>query len=94
MDFQVEAKHKAEVLFEVSIGVKGRAYLVIYGKHINGYFCCVPNWGWGCEMAEPEDVWYNADKLEGAGAKPEVAQALAEAIKTLQMAARLDRGEV
>lgn len=81
MDFKFETEFKASVLFECNVAIGGWTYLVIYGKHINGYFCCVPNWKWGCEMAAPYEVAYNRDKLIDCGANKEVAQALAEAIK-------------
>lgn len=83
MNFKIESKFKAEVLFESSIAIGDWSYLVIYGKHINGYFCCLPGWHWGCEMAKPEEVAYNKDKLIECGASVKVATAIAEAIKTL-----------
>lgn len=81
MSFKIENKFKASVLFEASIAVGGFTYLIIYGEHVNGYFCSVPGWKWGCEMADPEEVAYNRDKLIDCGASEKVAQALAEAIR-------------
>lgn len=81
MNFKVENKFKASVLFEASIAVVGVTYLIIYGEHINGYFCSVPGRKWGCEMADPEEVAYNRDKLIDCGASEKVAHALAEAIR-------------
>jgi hypothetical protein len=81
MYFKVESKFKASVLFEASIAVEGVTYLIIYGKHINGYFCSLPGRKWGCEMADPEEVAYNRDKLMDCGASEKVAHALAEAIR-------------
>ena len=77
----INAEYEAYVSFEISVDYGGYNYLLIYGKHINGYFCCVPGWKWGCEMAEPGDVTYNAEKLRGAGAGRDVAKALAKAIR-------------
>ena len=71
----------ASVLFEISVEVRGDFYLVIYGKHINGYFCCIPNWCIGCEMAEPDDIFYNTEKLLGAGAPEYSAKDIAKSIK-------------
>lgn len=78
----VQAHYKASVIFEASIDTNGYNYLVIYGKHINGYFCCIPNWNLGCEMAEPGDVSYNAERLIGAGITDSAAKALAKEILT------------
>lgn len=80
-DFKIEANYNANVLFETSVAVNGQSYLVIYGEHINGNFCCIPGYGWGCEMAEPSDVFYNSRSLSNCGAPEEIAQALAKAIE-------------
>lgn len=80
MDFKLETNYNANVLFETSVAVNGQSYLVIYGEHINGNFCCVPAYGWGCEMAEPSEVFYNSRSLVNCGAPKDVADALAKAI--------------
>ena len=79
---------KAEVIFETFIDLpKYGSYLTIYGKHENGYFCCIPNWGLGCEMTDADDVFYNVEKLqEKCGLNPEVANALALGIRRAALA--------
>lgn len=79
----VQTKYEAHVIFEASIDANGYNYLVIYGKHINGYFCCIPNWQISCEMAEPGDTYYNANKLIGAGINDSAAKALAKDIRDI-----------
>lgn len=74
-------KYEARTLFEISVGVEQVEYLLIYGKHINGYFCAIPNHGISCEMTIPDDVYYNYEKLTKAGIKEEVAKVLAKIIK-------------
>ncbi len=81
MNFTVGSLYQAKVLFERTVNTKGEAYLVIFGRHINGCFCCIPNMGWGCEMAEADDVLYNTNSLIQCGADFGVAQNIAEAIK-------------
>lgn len=83
MDFKTGIMFKANVTFEVSIDICGCSYLLIYGEHINGNFCCVPEWGWGCEMSEPDDIACNRDKLMTCGASKNVAETLARAIKCI-----------
>ena len=73
--------HEAKILFEVSFDVRGDNYLVIYGKHINGYFCCIPNWYIACEMAEPNDVFYNTEKLLNAKCPRYSAKEIAQVIR-------------
>lgn len=81
MDFEIGTSFNAYVLFENNISTNGESYLVIFGKHVNGYFCCIPNRGWGCEMAEYDDIWYNANQLRSCGASQKAAENIAEAIK-------------
>lgn len=88
MKYKIVCEYKARVEFEISVDFGDYNYNIIYGKHINGYFCSVPGWKWGCEMTEPNDVFYNAEKLQECGADPKVAKAIAEAIKT-----RAEKGE-
>lgn len=80
MGFKIENVFSANVTFECNVAIGGFTYLVIYGEHINGGFCCVPNWKWCCEMSTPGDVAYNCEKLIDCGASPEVAGEIAKAI--------------
>lgn len=81
METRVVAEYKAKVLTEISVDMSnGYNYLFIYGEHINGYFCCVPNWKWSCEMAEPDNVSYNAKSLVNAGVEYEVANGIANTL--------------
>lgn len=74
-------QYKAEALFEVDFDANGSHFLVIYGKHGNGGFCCLPNWGISCEAGDPQDVFYNTEKLSGAGLTWNDAEAVAKVIK-------------
>ena len=59
--------YKGSVLFEANIEANGCSYLVIYGKHVNGYFMCIPNFGFGCEMSDPADMFWNCESMINAG---------------------------
>lgn len=73
--------YEAKVQFEVGINCMGNYYLVIFGHHINGCFCAIPNWDVSCEMAEPADVFYNTERLQGTGKfNAATAKALAKEI--------------
>ncbi len=76
----IQRTYQAKVLFEASIDTRGNNYLVIYGKHINGYFCCIPNWRVSCEMTEPSDLCYNRSALNDAGIGMGAAKEIAEEI--------------
>lgn len=73
--------YKAKVIFERNISANGSCYLTIYGEHANGYFCCIPNWKVGCEMAEPNDTFYNFEKLTAAGIDEKSAKVIVSEIK-------------
>ena len=73
--------HKAEVTFSASISIEGESYLIIYGSHINGNFCCIPSHNLGCEMSGATDTFYNAEQLRATGLSKEKASQLAKAIK-------------
>ena len=77
-DFTSETK----IYFEHNICIGGFTYLVIFGRHINGGFICVPNWKWGCEATDLRySVGYNKEKLMIAGANEEVAEQIARYIE-------------
>lgn len=81
MNAKIQASYQANVHFEISLSIAGESYLVIYGEHINGNFCCVPDRGWGCEMTDPFDTFYNANKLQTCGADSDISTSIANAIK-------------
>ncbi|MBR1383846.1 MAG: hypothetical protein IJ555_08570 [Ruminococcus sp.] len=52
---------------EESIDCHGLNFLCIYGKHINGGFVAIPNWGVAAELsAHQYDTDYNKGKLLSA----------------------------
>lgn len=81
--YTIEKLFEASIIFEASIAVNGWSYLIIYGKHINGYFCSIPSHNFGCELSEPNSISYNTSKLEGCGVDEEVAEAIANAISEI-----------
>lgn len=74
-------QYNVKAQFEVSFEANGSYFLVIYGRHENGGFCCIPNLNVGCEMADTADTFYNYEKLRGAGLSKVDAEAVAQAVK-------------
>lgn len=72
---------RAEAWFEISVDHRGSNYLVIFGEHINGGWCAIPNWGISCEMSDPTDTFFNQESLEKAGISSGAAKAIALAIR-------------
>lgn len=83
MDYTIQSTYPVEALFEFSVDTDGLNFLVIYGKHINGGFCCIPNWQISCEMSEPSDTFFNAEALQRAGLSGHCAKAISQAIREI-----------
>lgn len=81
MSFKLGRQYEASAFFNALFSINGEFYAVIYGEHINGYFCCIPDHGIGCEMAEPEDVFYNTRSLVSGGLDRNTAKCISESIK-------------
>ena len=64
---------------EISVNYNGCNYLVIFGRHVNGWYIAIPNWGKCVEAANPEDIFYNTERLSEVF-EPETAEALARTI--------------
>lgn len=79
MKAKVTRVYKTSKVNEISIDFNGNNYLTIFGKHINGWFIAIPNWGVSCEAAEPTNTFYNYEKLHDHFIA-NVALAIAEAI--------------
>lgn len=85
-------KAKIETIFgpcsdtrEISIAYEGRSYLTIYGRHINGWFLCMPSWHVSCELGNPAEgsEWnlsHLTEALEKTGRNPEAARDQAKAV--------------
>lgn len=81
MKYDIRGFYEVGRVIEFSVDIGDFNYLVIYGKHVNGGFCAVPNHGWGCEMSAPDRIAYNSTKLTTCGAEYGVAKTIAEAIR-------------
>lgn len=68
---------------EISVAIDGFSYLVIFGKHINGGFCALPQEGISCELSAHDgfgDIGYNTASLNRKLKSKAKAHAIAEAI--------------
>lgn len=70
----------AEVIFERAVTIGEWSGLIIYGRHINGHFVCIPG-EYAAEMSTPDDIFYNTEKLFVAGAPKWLAERIASAIE-------------
>ena len=65
---------------ELSIDWDGDNFLVIIGKHINGWYIAIPNWNICIEAGEPTDNFYNSEKLSKALNNVNMGSAIADAV--------------
>lgn len=69
------------MLKSFSLDWKGWAFFVIYGKNRDGWFMAMPNWEICLKIACPENIDYNAKKIESALKIEGSGMILAESIK-------------
>ncbi len=78
--YNEKARYNATIMFESHIDIGDSSYLIIFGKHINGYFCAIPSHNICCEMMKPDRVIENFHYLLEAGLDEHVAKSIATAI--------------
>lgn len=78
--YSIHGNYPVTARIEFNVDYDGRGFLVIYGSHINGGFCCIPNWQFGCEMSTPDDTFYNTEMLERRFSH-DIAKAIAYGIR-------------
>ncbi len=66
---------------ELKIQVEEQKFLVIYGRHINGYYIALPGQYISCEALGPDDVRQNTKYLSQAGLRSDYAEVVCTAIK-------------
>ena len=49
--------------YEMTLEAQGCSFHLIFGSQINGRFLCIPNWQFGCELAELTDKDWNLDSM-------------------------------
>lgn len=81
MKAKITRAYNTSNVHEISIDFDGNNYLTIFGKHVNGWFIAIPNWGKSCEATNPTNTFYNYEKLH-EHFNNKVSQAIADAIST------------
>lgn len=64
MKAEIKGIYDVGNVYEISVDIGNFNYLVIYGKHINGWFISILNWNVCTEVAQPEDIIYNTERLD------------------------------
>ena len=70
--------------YEFPVDYDGFSYLVIFGRHINGWFISLPRNNVSCEAASPLDITYNrANLIEKGNIDGDFALLVAKMIEEL-----------
>ena len=68
-------------IHDLSIDWNGWNFLTVFGKDPDGWFLAIPNWETCVEIAPPDNIKYNSEKIGKALGKPEAGSVIAEEIK-------------
>lgn len=62
-NFKIQRRCEVKNVHEFILDWNGWRYLVIFGKHSNGWFIAIPNHGVCTEAGHPKDDLCNSDKI-------------------------------
>lgn len=79
-DYKIKNAYEITKNYEFFIDWNGFNFLIIYGKHKNGWFIAIPNWNVCTEEGEPSDVAYNDTKIAQTHIQKIAPMYLAQAI--------------
>ena len=65
---------------ELKLQIEDQKILVIFGRHINGYYIALPNIFISCEALGPDEIKRNTIYLSQAGLRSDYAEAICTAI--------------
>lgn len=51
---------------EAEVEARGSHFHLIVGRHSYGNFVCIPNWDIGTEISDPEDIFWNTERLQNS----------------------------
>lgn len=49
--------------YEMTLIAQGYSFHLIFGSQINGRFLCIPDWQFGCELAQLSDKSWNLNSI-------------------------------
>lgn len=81
MKAEIQSDYGVFGAHEISVDWNGFNFLVIYGRHVNGWFIAIPNWNICIEAVEPTNGYYNMVKLADVFYDAEKGKEIAMAIK-------------
>ncbi len=70
-DVKIVSAYGFSGIREISVDWNAWNFLIIYGKHVNGWFVAIPNWNVSAEIGNPGNLDYNIGNLSDAFARME-----------------------
>lgn len=67
-------------VYNIKVECDGHSYCVIFGRYENGGFCCIPDWGIGCELSFFKDKFWNTEQLGKVLKRKRAVNAIVDAI--------------
>lgn len=83
--YKVKKEYEVSDTREIALEWNGNSYLIIYGKHVNGGFFCIPNQNCGGELAGFSDTFWNSESISSALGDDMAGSVIAEAIAEIEM---------
>jgi hypothetical protein len=80
INYEIVKPYAISEITEFSVEWNGWSFLVISGRHINGWFIAVPNLGVCVEASSPDDIYYNTEKLAKVIDRENVPSIIANAV--------------
>lgn len=81
LKFEINNEYEVSNVHEIDFDWNGFNFLVIYGKHVSGWFIAIPNHGICVQATEPDNDIYNIQKLSDAFNNVQKGLAIAKAVK-------------
>jgi|GEM_PF-1226844 hypothetical protein len=92
-DYTVAETYEVSDVHEIVVEYDGYSYIVIFGKHVNGGFYCILNWGVSGELASFQDTFWNTESIARNLKKKKVATVIAMSIAEYHRRISRARGE-
>lgn len=48
---------------DYKVSARGSSFHIIIGQHSYGLYLCIPNWGIGMDIADPDDCFWNYERV-------------------------------
>lgn len=78
----IESRTKRSV-YELTVNARGSYFHMLVGKHADGNYLCIPNWGIGIELSRLTDRFWSHERLCQSGLSPVDASSIADALSAL-----------